>query len=94
MAKISLLPKNFTAYSGLILSGFSGRINYEVAEQVKNHARFSEFSIWNLSGKIWWDERNKSWVAEVSKKNIPLSAISAPLLEDLAHQIQKEFVWK
>lgn len=94
MTMITTLPKNFTACPDLILAGFSGRINYEVAEQIKNRARFSEFTAWGISGKIWWDERNKNWFAEVWKKNILLSTISAPLLEDLAFRIQKEFGWK
>ncbi len=88
------LPKNFTTYPDLILAGFLGRINYQVAEQIKNRARYSVFSAWGISGKIWWEEKTKHWCAEITKKEIKLATISAETIEDLVFNIQKHYGWK
>lgn len=88
------LPKNFTACPDLILLGFSGRINYPVAEQIKNRARYSVFSAWGLSGKIWWEEKTKQWCAEITKKETQLGTLSAEVIEDLVFLIQKNYGWK
>lgn len=88
------LPKNFTPWPELILGNFSGRINYQVAEQIKNRARFSEFSAWGVSGKIWWNEKSKQWCSEVWKKATLLDCLSAQAIEDLVFTIEKQYGWK
>ncbi len=94
MPATTSLPKHFTPYPELILAGLSGTINYQVAEQIRNRTRFSAFSAWGVSGKIWWDEKNKNWCAEVSKKTNLLATVTAEAIEDLAFNIQKQYGWK
>jgi hypothetical protein len=87
-------PKNFTASPDLIIAGINGRINYQVADQIKNRARFSEFTAWGISGRIWWDEKARQWCAEITKKASSLATISAEVIEDLVFHIQKKYGWK
>lgn len=94
MAVTASLPKHFTPWPDLILAGFSGAINYTVAERIRHSTRFSEFAAWGVSGKIWWDEKNKNWCAEIWKKTILLATINEEVIEDLAYTIQKHFGWK
>lgn len=94
MSQPVIIPKHFTAFPGLILTGFDGKINYAIADQIKNRTRFSEYSAWGVSGKIWWDERTKNWHAEVWKKKDHLSTHTASIIEDLAFSIKKENGWK
>lgn len=94
MSQAPLVPKHYTPFPGLILTGFDGKINYGIAEQIKNKSKFSEYAAWGVSGKIWWDERTKNWNAEVWKKKDHLSTHTASCVEDLAFTIQKEFGWK
>lgn len=94
MLLIVTLPKNFTACPDLILAGFAGRINYQVVEQIKNRARYSGFSAWGVSGKIWWEEKTKQWCAEINKKETKIGTIRAEVIEDLVFRIQKKYGWK
>jgi len=94
MSQPVVLPKHFTAFPGLILTGFDGKINYAITEQIKNRTRFSEYAAWGVSGKIWWDERTKNWNAEVWRKKEYLFTHNAPIIEDLAFAIKKEYGWK
>lgn len=88
------IPRNYTAAPEFILSGFAGTINYSVVEQIKNRARFSEFTAWGVRGKIWWDERSKTWNAEVWKKTAHITNLATECIEDLAFSIQKKYGWK
>ncbi|MES2328150.1 MAG: hypothetical protein V4539_01020 [Bacteroidota bacterium] len=94
MPAVQSLPSNFIPFPEFIMAGFNGMINYRVAEQIKNRARFSEFTAWGVKGKIWWDERNKAWFAEVWHKTNLLAVVTAAIIEDLASTIQKEYGWK
>ena len=88
------IPKTFTPVPELIITGFSGAINYAVADRIRNRAKFSEFASWGVRGKIWWDERTKSWYAEIWKKTDYIATLAADIIEDLAFTIQKEYGWK
>jgi hypothetical protein len=94
MATTVILPKHFITCHERILGDFTGVINYKVAEQIKNKARFSEFSAWGVSGKIWWSEKNQQWCAEVWKKNICLATLTTDAIEDLVFSVQKQYGWK
>jgi hypothetical protein len=90
----SRLPDNFRCSPELIVTGFDGRINYKVVEQIKNKALYAEFSTWGITGKIWWDKEIPNWCAEIWKKGSYQSSLSGQAIEDLLFNVQKHHGWK
>lgn len=83
------IPDSYKCFPGMIASGFDGRIDYKVAEQIRNKTIFSEFSAWGITGKIWWDKKGNAWHAEIWKKGSYITSLCGETIEDLLFSIQK-----
>jgi hypothetical protein len=90
----SRLPDNFRCYPELIVTGFDGRINYKVVEQIKNKIFFAEFIAWGIKGKVWWDKNQNTWCAEIWKKQSYVTSAHGDTIEDVLFYVQKTYGWK
>ena len=71
-----------------LISGATGKIDYNTAGLLMDVHRFASFALSNYLFKFWWDDRVFSWCSEVWKNNQYIISHSTEFLNDLVGELK------
>lgn len=83
------LPDHYLAIPDKIGEGPDGKINYMVADRVKNRSVYSECSAFGINGKVWWCRKLNVWSIEIVRRGIFKASLTGETIEDLMDNIRK-----